>query len=33
MTFAKVLLALIVYRVFWANLPADTRFILRNKLK
>lgn len=33
MTFAKVLVALIIYRLFWANLPRDTRFILRNKLK
>ena len=33
MTLAKVLLALIIYRVFWANLPAETRFILRNKLR
>lgn len=33
MTFVKVCLSLIIYRVFWANLPAETRFILRNKLK
>jgi len=33
MTLIKVAVALVIYRLFWANLPPETRFILRNKLK
>ena len=32
-TMLKALVALVIYRVFWANLSADRRFVLINKLE